>query len=90
MENKIKIIKKKTWQPWFDDVASGKKKYDLRLNDFEINEQTRLIISANTILFSIVLLLQPLGSAIMLIFLIVISILLFLSLIFLNRRNNNN
>ena len=32
------IIKKKAWPEYFDHVASGKKKFDLRLNDFEINE----------------------------------------------------
>jgi hypothetical protein len=32
------IIKKKTWPGYFNDVASGKKNYELRLNDFEVNE----------------------------------------------------
>lgn len=32
------IIKKKIWPGYFDDIASGKKKFELRLNDFEIKE----------------------------------------------------
>lgn len=32
------VIKKKCWPEYFDAVASGKKKYELRLNEFEINE----------------------------------------------------
>jgi len=31
-------IKKKIWPEYFDAVASGKKKFELRLNDFEVNE----------------------------------------------------
>jgi len=31
-------IKKKIWPEYFDAVTSGKKKYELRLNDFEVNE----------------------------------------------------
>ena len=38
------IIRKKTWPGYFDDIASGKKKYELRLNDFEINEGDTLIL----------------------------------------------
>ena len=30
------IIKKKIWPEYFDAVFLGKKKYELRLNDFEI------------------------------------------------------
>lgn len=37
-------IKKKTWQPWFGYVKSGKKNYDLRLNDFEVQEGDTLIL----------------------------------------------
>jgi hypothetical protein len=38
------IIKKKTWPEYFEAVVSGKKKYDLRLNDFEINEGDVLVL----------------------------------------------
>jgi hypothetical protein len=38
------IIRKKTWPGYFDDIASGKKKYELRLNDVEINEGDVLIL----------------------------------------------
>lgn len=37
-------IRKKTWQPYFDLVASGKKNFDLRLNDFDIREGDELIL----------------------------------------------
>lgn len=32
------IIRKKILPEYFDAIVSGKKKYELRLNDFEINE----------------------------------------------------
>lgn len=32
------IIKKKIWPEYFDAVSFGKKKYELRLADFEIGE----------------------------------------------------
>ncbi len=38
------IVKKKLWKEYFDQVASGKKKYELRLNDFEINEDDILVL----------------------------------------------
>lgn len=38
------IIKKKTWPEYFELVKSGKKKLDLRLNDFEINEGDTLLL----------------------------------------------
>ena len=38
------IINKKCWLSYFDDILSGKKKYDLRLNDFEINEGDTLVL----------------------------------------------
>lgn len=40
------IIKKKTWPgpEHFEAVLAGKKKYELRLNDFEINEGDTLIL----------------------------------------------
>ncbi|PIV38441.1 MAG: hypothetical protein COS30_02090 [Candidatus Portnoybacteria bacterium CG02_land_8_20_14_3_00_45_8] len=37
------IIKKKIWPEYFEAVVSGKKKYELRLNDFEINEGDTLM-----------------------------------------------
>lgn len=38
------IIRKKTWPEYFEAVASGKKNFDLRLNDFEINEGDTLVL----------------------------------------------
>ncbi len=38
------IIKKKSWPEEFEATASGKKKFDLRLNDFDINEGDTLIL----------------------------------------------
>ena len=32
------IIEKKVWSEYFDLLVSGKKKYDFRLNDFEVKE----------------------------------------------------
>ncbi len=37
-------IEKKLWAEYFDQVASGKKKYELRLNDFEVNEGDTLVL----------------------------------------------
>jgi len=38
------IINKKIHPGYFEAVASGKKKYELRLNDFEVNEGDVLIL----------------------------------------------
>jgi len=38
------VIKKKIWPEYFEAVSSGKKKYELRLNDFEINDGDTLIL----------------------------------------------
>ena len=38
------IIKKKAWPELFEAVASGKKKFDIRLNDFEIKEGDTLVL----------------------------------------------
>lgn len=38
------IIKKKIWPQFFDDVAEGRKKFEVRLNDFEINEGDALVL----------------------------------------------
>jgi len=32
------IIEKKVWPEYFQAIVDGKKKFELRLNDFEINE----------------------------------------------------
>ncbi len=37
-------IKKKIWPIYFEAIVSGKKKYELRLNDFEINEGDYLLL----------------------------------------------
>ncbi|HAU65829.1 MAG: hypothetical protein A2017_17615 [Lentisphaerae bacterium GWF2_44_16] len=37
-------IKKKVWPVYFEAIISGKKKYELRLNDFEINEGDVLLL----------------------------------------------
>ena len=37
-------IKKKIWPGYFNDVSSGKKNYELRLNDFEVNEGDTLLL----------------------------------------------
>jgi hypothetical protein len=38
------IIKKKTWPVYFEAVASGKKNFDLRLDDFAIKEGDTLVL----------------------------------------------
>ena len=38
------IIKKKIWPEYFGAVTSGKKKFDIRLNDFEVNEGDTLLL----------------------------------------------
>ena len=38
------IIRKKAWPEYFEAVASGKKNYDLRLDDFEVNEGDTLVL----------------------------------------------
>ena len=37
-------IKKKVWPGLFDDILSGKKKFQLRLSDFEAQEGDNLIL----------------------------------------------
>ncbi|MEK7181233.1 MAG: DUF3850 domain-containing protein [Patescibacteria group bacterium] len=37
-------INKKIWPEYFDVVSSGKKKFELRLNDFEAKEGDTLIL----------------------------------------------
>lgn len=38
------VIHKKIWQEYFDEVASGRKKFELRLGDFEIDEGDTLVL----------------------------------------------
>lgn len=38
------IISKKIWPKYFEAVASGRKKFELRLNDFEVNEGDTLVL----------------------------------------------
>lgn len=38
------IIRKKAWPKIFGDVLSGRKKFDLRLADFDISEEDNLIL----------------------------------------------
>lgn len=38
------VIEKKLWKEYFDQVASGKKKYELRLNDFDVAEGDTLVL----------------------------------------------
>jgi hypothetical protein len=38
------IIKKKAWPKMFEAILSGKKKFDLRLDDFECNPGDTLIL----------------------------------------------
>lgn len=37
-------VEKKLWSEYFDQVASGKKKYELRLNDFDVAEGDTLVL----------------------------------------------
>ena len=41
---KLKEIKKKIWPEYFEKVLSGKKKFEVRLADFEIEEGDILIL----------------------------------------------
>ncbi|QQR82909.1 DUF3850 domain-containing protein [Candidatus Campbellbacteria bacterium] len=40
----ICVLRKKIWPKYFDEVASGRKSFELRLNDFEINEGDTLVL----------------------------------------------
>jgi ASC-1-like (ASCH) protein len=40
----VAIINKKIWPEYFEAVKSGKKKFELRLNDFEIAEGDTLVL----------------------------------------------
>lgn len=37
-------IEKKVWPEYFEEVSSGKKTFELRLNDFEVNEGDILVL----------------------------------------------
>ncbi|MBP9728027.1 MAG: DUF3850 domain-containing protein [Candidatus Moranbacteria bacterium] len=37
-------IEKKLWSEYYDQVASGKKKYELRLNDFDVAAGDTLVL----------------------------------------------
>jgi ASC-1-like (ASCH) protein len=37
-------IKKKTWPKYFNDILSGKKRFEVRLADFDIKEGDMLIL----------------------------------------------
>jgi len=39
--NNMALIKKKIWPEYFNNVFSGKKKFKLRLNDFEVVEKNK-------------------------------------------------
>lgn len=38
------IIKKKIWPQYFEAVAAGKKKFELRLNNFDVREGDTLLL----------------------------------------------
>ena len=38
------IIRKKMWPEYYDAINSGKKKFDFRLADFDVNEGDTLIL----------------------------------------------
>lgn len=38
------VIKKKTWPEYFEAVASGKKTFELRVQDFDVKEGDTLIL----------------------------------------------
>lgn len=40
----MKKIEKKVWPEYFQEILSGKKTFELRLNDFDINEGDFLVL----------------------------------------------
>ena len=38
------VIKKKIWPEYFNAISSGKKRFELRLNDFEVKEGDVLLL----------------------------------------------
>lgn len=43
-EYPISVIKKKLWREYYDDVASGRKKYELHLTRFELAEDDTIMV----------------------------------------------
>ncbi|TSC67589.1 MAG: ASCH domain protein [Parcubacteria group bacterium Gr01-1014_73] len=41
---KTRVIKKKIWPEYFEAIVSGKKKFELRLADFTVNEGDTLVL----------------------------------------------
>jgi ASC-1-like (ASCH) protein len=39
-----RVVHKKIWREYFDEVASGRKKFELRLADFDIAEGDTLVL----------------------------------------------
>jgi len=37
----MNTIEKKVWPEYFQHIVDGKKTFELRLNDFKVNEETR-------------------------------------------------
>lgn len=37
-------IHKKVWKEYFEKIISGKKKFELRLDDFDVNEGDTLVL----------------------------------------------
>ena len=42
--NNMAVIKKKVWPEYFEAILSGKKKFELRLGDFEVKEGDTLVL----------------------------------------------
>ena len=40
----MELIKKKIWPEYFNGIVSGKKKYEFRVADFEVNEDDVLLL----------------------------------------------
>ncbi len=40
----MSVIKKKVWPEYFNAIASGKKNYELRLDDFKVKEGDILVL----------------------------------------------
>lgn len=40
----MRRIRKKVWPGYFDDILSGKKKYELRIADFDVEEGDILVL----------------------------------------------
>ena len=38
------IIRKKVWPEFWENIETGKKKFELRVNDFDVNEGDALIL----------------------------------------------